>query len=185
LHRVGALANSQGIAKKLSWLNPLPLGARMLKPSSAIYDYIVRELAPSDHEPDEAPINIVCEPLGVTAGVSTRGIITMRLKAGTTPSRSPGHRQHAAGQGQGTVSPGSVGRRSRMNLTYALPNRGLFRLRHQQAGWRQPIRPYPDDTRPVAKQPGEQVLDLSERADDAGRTRPPGCLATAAGADRR
>jgi hypothetical protein len=37
----------------------------MLKPSSAIYDYIARELAPTEHEPDEAPIAIVCEPLGL------------------------------------------------------------------------------------------------------------------------
>lgn len=47
------------------------------KPNSATYDYIVRELAPTEHEPDEAPINIVCEPLGVSGGVNARGTITM------------------------------------------------------------------------------------------------------------
>ncbi len=56
----------------------------MLIPSSAIYDYIVRELAPTEHEPDEAPITIVCEPLGVGNGAGTRGTLSMRLKAGTT-----------------------------------------------------------------------------------------------------
>ncbi len=63
----------------------LPLGACMPKPSSAIYDYIVKELAPTEYEPDEAPITIVCEPFGVPGGASTRGTITMRLKADTTP----------------------------------------------------------------------------------------------------
>ena len=60
----------------------------MPKPSSAIYDYIVRELAPTDHEPDEASIAIVCEPLGVPGGASARGTITMRLNAGTTPEEA-------------------------------------------------------------------------------------------------
>jgi len=60
----------------------------MPKPSSAIYDYIVRELAPTDHEPDEASITIVCEPLGVPGGASARGTITMRLNAGTTPEEA-------------------------------------------------------------------------------------------------
>ncbi len=53
-------------------------------PKSAIYDYIVRELAPTDHEPDAAPITIVCVPHGVPGGASARGTITMRLNAGTT-----------------------------------------------------------------------------------------------------
>lgn len=57
----------------------------MSKPKSAIYNYIVRELAPTEHEPDEAPITIVCEPLGVPGGASGCGAITLRLKAGTTP----------------------------------------------------------------------------------------------------
>lgn len=56
----------------------------MPHPNSAIYDYIVRELAPDQHEPDEAPINIVCEPLGVQRGSGLRGAMSMRLKAGTT-----------------------------------------------------------------------------------------------------
>ena len=60
----------------------------MLKPSSAICDCIVRELVPTDHEPDEAPINIVCEPLDLSVRTSTRGVITMRLKAGTTPEEA-------------------------------------------------------------------------------------------------
>lgn len=60
----------------------------MPKPSSAIYDYIVRELAPTEHEPDEAPITIVCEPLGVAEGSSPRSKMSMRLKAGTTPEEA-------------------------------------------------------------------------------------------------
>jgi len=60
----------------------------MQKPNSAIYDYIVRELAPTEHEPDEAPINIVCEPLGLSGGVNARGTISMRLKVGTTPQEA-------------------------------------------------------------------------------------------------
>ncbi len=56
----------------------------MSKPSSAIYDYIVRELAPTDHEPDEAPITIVCEPRGVPGEAGARGPMSMRLKEGTT-----------------------------------------------------------------------------------------------------
>ena len=60
----------------------------MSNPSSAIYDYVVRELAPTEHAPDEAPITIVCEPLGVTGGASARGTMTMRLKAGTTPEEA-------------------------------------------------------------------------------------------------
>lgn len=57
-------------------------------PSSAIYDYIVRELAPTEHEPDEAPITIVCEPLSGAEGSGPRGKISMRLKAGTTPEEA-------------------------------------------------------------------------------------------------
>lgn len=53
-------------------------------PVSAVYDYIVRELAPTEHEPDEAPITIVCEPLGVPGGANSLGAMSMRLKAGTT-----------------------------------------------------------------------------------------------------
>lgn len=57
-------------------------------PSSAVYGYIVRELSPTEHEPDEAPITIVCEPLSAAAGASARGTISMRLKAGTTPEEA-------------------------------------------------------------------------------------------------
>jgi hypothetical protein len=60
----------------------------MLKPNSAIYDYIVRELAPTEHEPDEAPVTIVCKPLSVPGGTSVRGTMSMRLKAGTTPEEA-------------------------------------------------------------------------------------------------
>ena len=56
----------------------------MPMPSSAIYNYIVRELAPSEHEPDEASITIVCEPLGLPGDSGGRGAMSMRLKAGTT-----------------------------------------------------------------------------------------------------
>jgi hypothetical protein len=57
----------------------------MSPPSTAIYDYIVRELAPTDHEPDEAPIAIVCEPLSRLDGSPARGTVSTRLLAGTTP----------------------------------------------------------------------------------------------------
>ncbi|MGK2897471.1 MAG: hypothetical protein ACSLE9_02100 [Burkholderiaceae bacterium] len=57
-------------------------------PNSAVYDYIVRELAPTEHEPDEAPITIVCEPLAGSGGTNTRGTLSMRLKAGTTPEEA-------------------------------------------------------------------------------------------------
>lgn len=60
----------------------------MSKPYSAIYQYIVRELSPAEHEPDEAPITIVCEPLDVPGSVSSRGALSMRLKAGTTPEEA-------------------------------------------------------------------------------------------------
>jgi len=60
----------------------------MPKPSSATYDYIIRELAPTEHEPDEAPITVVCQQLGVPTGASSDGTITMRLKAGTTPEEA-------------------------------------------------------------------------------------------------
>ncbi len=60
----------------------------MPKQNSDVYDYIVRELAPTDHWPDEAPVTIVCEPLAVPGGQRARGTITMRLKAGTTPDEA-------------------------------------------------------------------------------------------------
>lgn len=56
----------------------------MLKASSAIYDYIVRELAPTEHESDEAPMVIDCKPQSVPEGTGVGGTMCMRLKAGTT-----------------------------------------------------------------------------------------------------
>ena len=60
----------------------------MSKPRSAIYDYIVRELAPNEHEPSEAPITIVCEPQNAVDGVNPQGAISIRLMAGTTPEEA-------------------------------------------------------------------------------------------------
>ncbi|MBC7379642.1 MAG: hypothetical protein H7346_19690 [Burkholderiaceae bacterium] len=60
----------------------------MPKPRSAIYDYIVRELAPTDHDLDEAPITVAREAHGVPGGVSAQGTITMRPKAGITPEEA-------------------------------------------------------------------------------------------------
>ncbi len=60
----------------------------MSPPNTAIYDYIVRELAPTDHELDEASITIVCEPLSLRDGAPARGTIPMRLLAGTTPEEA-------------------------------------------------------------------------------------------------
>lgn len=60
----------------------------MSKPSSAIYDYIVRELAPTEHEPDEAPLAIVCEPLSLSGEPMARGKIYMHLLAGATPDEA-------------------------------------------------------------------------------------------------
>lgn len=63
-------------------------GLNMPIPSSAVYDYIVRELAPTEHEPDEAPLTIVCEPVTGSGGASARGTLSLRLKAGTTPEEA-------------------------------------------------------------------------------------------------
>lgn len=60
----------------------------MSSPNSAIYDYIVRELAPTDHGADEAPITIDCEPLSTLDGSTPGGKISMRLMAGTTPEEA-------------------------------------------------------------------------------------------------
>lgn len=54
----------------------------------AVYDYIVRELAPTEHAPDEAPITIVYEPLGEVDSLPVRGKVSMRLLAGTTPDKA-------------------------------------------------------------------------------------------------
>lgn len=85
---LGALAHRLETAKALRSFILCPLGDFMPKPNSAIYNYLVRELAPTEYEPDEAPITIVCEPLSVPDGASTRGTMSMRLKAGTTPEEA-------------------------------------------------------------------------------------------------
>ncbi|QCY11565.1 hypothetical protein [Pseudomonas sp. MPC6] len=56
----------------------------MTQPKSAVYQYIVRELAPTEHALDEAPVSIVCEPVNVPGSPSAHGRITMHLEAGTT-----------------------------------------------------------------------------------------------------
>ena len=56
----------------------------MSQPISAVYQYIVRELAPTEHALDEAPISIVCEPVKVPGGSSAHGRIIMHLETGTT-----------------------------------------------------------------------------------------------------
>lgn len=60
----------------------------MSSPNSAVYGYIVRELAPTDHGADEAPITIDCEPLSPLDGSAPGGKISMRLMAGTTPEEA-------------------------------------------------------------------------------------------------
>ncbi|KAF2406643.1 hypothetical protein SAMN04490179_4479 [Pseudomonas antarctica] len=56
----------------------------MTPPLSAVYQYIVRELAPTEHAPDEAPVSIVCEPLNATASPPAQGSIILHLEKGTT-----------------------------------------------------------------------------------------------------
>ncbi|MFL1492103.1 hypothetical protein [Pseudomonas antarctica] len=56
----------------------------MTPPLSAVYQYIVRELAPNEHAPDEAPVSIVCEPLNATASPPAQGRIILHLEKGTT-----------------------------------------------------------------------------------------------------
>ena len=51
---------------------------------SDIYRYIVKELAPSAHEPEAVQLIIVCEPLNPSGEASTDGAITLHLQAGTT-----------------------------------------------------------------------------------------------------
>jgi hypothetical protein len=60
----------------------------MRPPPTAIYDYILRELAPTEHEEDEAPLTIVCEPLRGSGAPGTDRTFSMRLKAGTTPEEA-------------------------------------------------------------------------------------------------
>lgn len=56
----------------------------MPSPTTAIYDYIVRELAPSEHDANEAPITIVCEPFDAPVGSAPSARLSIRLKPGTT-----------------------------------------------------------------------------------------------------
>ncbi|MGR3890020.1 hypothetical protein [Pseudomonas sp. 1152_12] len=56
----------------------------MTQPLSAVYQYIVRELAPTEHAPDEAPVSIICQPLHATASSPAQGRITLHLERGTT-----------------------------------------------------------------------------------------------------
>jgi len=64
----------------------------MTQALSAVYRYIVRELAPTEHDADEASITIVCEPLVMEPsnpeGGGTCGTLSLRLKAGTTPEEA-------------------------------------------------------------------------------------------------
>jgi hypothetical protein len=56
----------------------------MTQPLSAVYQYIVRELAPTEHAPDEAPVSIVCEPLHAPGSPTSQGRIILHLEKGTT-----------------------------------------------------------------------------------------------------
>lgn len=47
---------------RANFADHLLLGVCMSRPSSAIYDYIVMELAPTEHGPVEATMTNVCEP---------------------------------------------------------------------------------------------------------------------------
>lgn len=53
----------------------------MTQPHSDVYRYIVKELKPSAHKPDEASLSIVCEPVNAPGHQST---VTLHLEAGTT-----------------------------------------------------------------------------------------------------
>jgi hypothetical protein len=60
----------------------------MNQPYSDVYRYIVRELAPTAHKPDELPLSIVCEPLSVPGKANTGRKITLHLQAGTTAAEA-------------------------------------------------------------------------------------------------
>jgi hypothetical protein len=60
----------------------------MTQPLSDVYRYIVKELAPSEHKPDEPALSIVCEPLSVPGETSNSGTITLHLQDGTTPAEA-------------------------------------------------------------------------------------------------
>jgi hypothetical protein len=56
----------------------------MSQSNSAVYDYVVRELALTEQEPDETPLTIVCEPNEAGSGAS----IAMRLTASTSHAQA-------------------------------------------------------------------------------------------------
>jgi hypothetical protein len=60
----------------------------MTQPQSAVYRYIVKELAPTAQQPNETPLSIVCEPISVAGAPSHHGTVTLHLDAGTTPAEA-------------------------------------------------------------------------------------------------
>lgn len=60
----------------------------MTQPLSDVYRYIVKELAPGVHHPDELALSIVCEPISVAGEPSAGGNITQHLQDGTTPAEA-------------------------------------------------------------------------------------------------
>lgn len=60
----------------------------MTQPLSDVYRYIVKELAPGAHHPDEPALSIVCEPISVSGEPSAGGTITLHLQDGTTPAEA-------------------------------------------------------------------------------------------------
>ncbi|WP_339079301.1 hypothetical protein [Pseudomonas sp. TMP9] len=53
----------------------------MNQPYSDVYRYIVKELTPTAHKPDEVSLSIVCEPVNAPGHQST---VTLHLEPGTT-----------------------------------------------------------------------------------------------------
>ncbi len=72
----------------MPWLAPSAKVIAMTQPLSDVYRYIVKELAPSAHKPDEPSLTIVCEPLGVPGKSSKSGTLTLHLQDGTTPAEA-------------------------------------------------------------------------------------------------
>jgi hypothetical protein len=60
----------------------------MTQPRSDVYRYIVKELAPSPHKPDEPALTIICEPIKVPGEPITSNTITLHLQDGTTPAEA-------------------------------------------------------------------------------------------------
>ncbi len=58
------------------------LGTSVSKPSSAVYGYIVRELASTEHASEEILTAIARQLLSVPAGTTVRGTKVVRLKGG-------------------------------------------------------------------------------------------------------